>query len=233
MTGPAVSFSAAQLAGSPRMFLRATVADRLVPDWRRQQHWPWRPAWWAGVAHLALVGGVFLAGTIHLPHPPPEQVVINIVPETTAPLVHPPAPKQAESQPPLPLPPPPSPLPAAPLPLPPPMPQAAPRQMAVQARETSSQAVEVLHPAVPFADNRAPDYPQAAIAAGERGVVRFKLYLGADGRVRRFQLTQSSGYADLDASVRAAALGWRYHPATRGKVAVPFVVTFHVEFVPH
>lgn len=115
------------------------------------------------------------------------------------------------------------------------LPPAAPSMSGakIKAQKQAAVTVAVLHPAVAFADNQAPDYPRAAILAGEQGVVRFRLIVGPDGRVERFELTQSSGYADLDASVRTAALGWRYQPATRGGVEVPSIVTFHVRFVPH
>ncbi len=242
--------------------LSARFADRLDPEISKAGHWPWRLALLAAVAHLALAGVVLLVSRVHLPKPPPEPVSISIVSQTTpqgANMPRPALPKQAQPQPaqasqPLPDPPPPAPTPqpaAPPSPqadLPPPPPPAPPvpknlptpkpvAQSAsgskIKADKMASVTVAVTHPAVPFADNQAPDYPQAAIDAREQGVVRFKLYLSTDGRVRNFVLTQSSGYADLDASVRRAAMGWRYQPATRGGVEVPSVVKFHVEFVPH
>jgi TonB family protein len=102
----------------------------------------------------------------------------------------------------------------------------------IKAEKMASVTVAVTHPAVAFADNQAPDYPPWAQDAGEQGVVRLKLFIAADGRVRNVVLTQSSGYADLDASARAAAMGWRYQPAMRKGVAVPSIVQFFVKFLP-
>ena len=219
----------------------ARAADRLEAETKRQAGWPWRFAAVAGLAHLGLAILLVLAGRVHLPMPPPEPISIQVVSETTPQRVS--AARPAAQA--LPVPPPPMPNQvAAPLPLPPPSPPQ--RQMAavpqpaalattgtkIKAQKMANVTVAVTHPAVPFADNQAPDYPQAAIDAGEQGVARFVLYLGADGRVQRFQLTQSSGYAELDADVRAAAMGWRYQPAMRNGVAVPSTIAFFVKFSP-
>ena len=243
-------------AGLP---LRASAGDRLGQEAPVQAGALWRFAVWAGAAHLVLVALLVLAGRVHLPPPPPEPVSIQVVSETVpqgATAVQPatqPRPQPASAVQPLPVPPPPMPsqIPQAPpspvAALPPPPPPAPPtprmapapkpaaeaaRGTRIKAQKTASVTVAVTHPAVPFADNQAPDYPQAAINAGEQGVVRFRLALGADGRVRNFQLTQSSGYTDLDANVRAAAMGWRYQPAMRNGVAVPSTIAFFVKFSP-
>ncbi|WP_026439742.1 energy transducer TonB [Acidocella facilis] len=185
--------------------------------------------------------------TSPLPHPaPPAPSAAPSsspqTPPTRSPAPALPAPPSPKAD--LPPPPPPAPAPtpvAAPAPPKPArevakaLPPAAPSMSGakIKAQKQAAVTVAVLHPAVAFADNQAPDYPRAAILAGEQGVVRFRLIVGPDGRVERFELTQSSGYADLDASVRTAALSWRYQPATRGGVEVPSIVTFHVRFVPH
>lgn len=243
------------------VLLSAHLVDRLEPELSQPLRWPWRFAALAAAVHLALAALVLLAGRVHLPAPPPEPITISVVSETTPqgadvpqPALQPqPVPQPAPAAQPLPAPPQPTPRPLPPAPLstaalPPPPPPAPPapqerpvpklaaqaaRGAKIKADKMASVTVAVMHPAVPFADNQAPDYPQSAIAAGEKGVVRFTLYLTADGRVRSILLTQSSGYADLDASVRAAAMGWRYQPAMRGGVAVPSVVQFHVQFEPN
>lgn len=46
----------------------------------------------------------------------------------------------------------------------------------------------------------ASDYPPSALANGEQGVVRFRLLVGEDGRVRDCAITVSSGSAALDAA---------------------------------
>ena len=184
--------------------------------------------------------------TSPLPHPAPPAPSAAPSSSSYRPPVRSPAPAlPAPTSPKASLPPPPPAAPAPPpkaVPAPPkpardvalPQPAAAPSMSGakIKAQKQAAVTVAVLHPAVAFADNQAPDYPRAAILAGEQGVVRFRLIVGKDGRVERFELTQSSGYADLDASVREAALGWRYQPATRGGVQVPSIVTFHVRFVP-
>lgn len=219
--------------------------------------WPWRLAMVPGLVHMAVGALLVMAGRMHLPAPLSEPISINLVSETTPqgtnavqPEVQPqllPQPASAAQA--LPMPPPPMPSQMAPaLPTPPQAPpQAPPRLQAALVPKPAAQAargakikahrianvtVALTHPAMPFADNQAPDYPQAAINAGEQGVVLFMLYVGADGQVKRFQLTQSSGYADLDAHVRAAAMGWRYQPAMRNGVAVPSIQAFFVKFVP-
>ena len=230
--------SAPLLAGPA---LRASAAERLEAQTPRKAGWPWRFAAVAGLAHLSLAIMLVLAVRLHLPAPPPEPISIQVVSETIPQGVSAASPAAQ----PLPVPPPPMPNQVAePLPLPPPSPpriqmaavpqpaaQAA-RGTKIKAQKIASVTVAVTHPATPFADNQVPDYPQAAIDAGEQGVVRFVLRLGADGRVQSFQLTQSSGYADLDANVRAAAMGWRYQPAMRNGVAVPSIVAFFVKFAP-
>ncbi|MDE2238334.1 MAG: energy transducer TonB [Rhodospirillales bacterium] len=245
-----------------RASLRAGAEDRLAVEAPRAGGWPWRFAAMAGAAHLALAVLLVLAGRLYLPPSPPEPVSIQVVSETVPqgtsvaqPALPPqPHPSSAPAPQPLPEPPPPMPSlappaprgPVAELPLPPPAAPPAPQVSSVpkpatpaakgariKALKTASVTVAVTHPAVPFADNQAPDYPQAAIDAGEQGVARFVLRLGADGRVQNFQLTQSSGYADLDANVRAAAMGWRYQPAMRNGIAVPSTVRFFVRFSPH
>ena len=219
----------------------ASAADRLEAETKRQAGWPWRFAAVAGLAHLGLAIMLVLAGRVHLPAPPPEPISIQVVSETV------PQGDSAARPATQALPVPPPPLPnqiAAPLPLPPPSPPriqmaAVPKPAApaaagakIKAQKMASVTVAVTHQAIPFADNQAPDYPQSAIDAGEQGVARFVLYLGADGRVQKFQLTQSSGYAELDANVRAAAMGWRYQPAMRNGVAVPSRIAFFVKFAP-
>ncbi|HTQ71348.1 MAG TPA: energy transducer TonB [Acidocella sp.] len=239
MTGSVARLSPALLAGAPlnagAVPLRARLADRLEPELARTARWPWRLAVLAGAAHLALAALVLLVSRGHLPRPPPEPVAISVVSETTPQGANtPPMPSPQPAAPPSPvaeLPPPPPPAPQNPR-IPKPTARTA-RGAKIKAEKMASTTVAVTHQAVPFADNQAPYYPRSAIMAHEQGVVRFKLYLSADGRVRNFVLIQSSGYADLDASVRAAAMGWHYQPAMRRGVAVPSVVQFHVKFLPH
>ncbi|MBU6397753.1 MAG: energy transducer TonB [Rhodospirillales bacterium] len=242
---PPARLSLVDLARAPSMAgpaLHASAVDRLEAETPLPAGWPWRLAGLAGLAHIALAVLLVLAGRLHLPAPPPAPVSIQLVSET----IPQGASATRAAAPPLPVPPPPMPsqvaeqLPEPPPAMPPSQTISAAHPAAqvvsgarIKAVKTARVTVAVTHPAVPFADNQAPDYPQADIDAGEQGVVRFVLQLGADGRVQGFRLTQSSGYADLDANVRAAAMGWRYQPAMRNGVAVPSVVQFFVKFTPH
>ena len=64
-----------------------------------------------------------------------------------------------------------------------------------------------LDPAYP---NYQPAYPDAAQVNGEQGDVVLKLKLGSSGRVRGVQITQSSGFPDLDNAAVAGVMGWHY-----------------------
>lgn len=58
------------------------------------------------------------------------------------------------------------------------------------------------------------DYPAAARAAGEQGVVRFKLAVGSNGRVTDCTVTASSGSSALDgATCRILRSRARFTPA--------------------
>ncbi|UUR09274.1 energy transducer TonB [Sphingomonas glaciei] len=58
------------------------------------------------------------------------------------------------------------------------------------------------------------DVPPAVQAQGPRGIVRFRLLVGTDGRVRDCRVTRSSGYPGLDAATCTAAIRrLRFAPA--------------------
>lgn len=49
-----------------------------------------------------------------------------------------------------------------------------------------------------------PDYPKASVDAGEHGVVKLRLFLGADGNPEKVDIAESSGHPRLDdAAIRA------------------------------
>ncbi len=59
------------------------------------------------------------------------------------------------------------------------------------------------------------DYPSAALRAGIEGVSRFSVAVGADGRVKQCDVTQSSGDVQLDQRVCSLVLQHaRFNPAT-------------------
>ena len=61
------------------------------------------------------------------------------------------------------------------------------------------------------------DYPAAALREEREGVARFRVTIGADGRVRSCEITASSGSPDLDRATCAnIAKRARFKPATDG-----------------
>ncbi len=63
--------------------------------------------------------------------------------------------------------------------------------------------------------NRAPEYPLAAAARGEAGVVMLLVHVGADGAVDRIDLARGSGFLLLDRAAREAVATWHFLPAVR------------------
>jgi len=59
------------------------------------------------------------------------------------------------------------------------------------------------------------DYPAAELRAGHAGTTRFRLTIGADGRVSGCEVSASSGWAGLDeATCRLVSARARFRPAT-------------------
>ena len=69
--------------------------------------------------------------------------------------------------------------------------------------------------------NKVPAYPRGAGQRGEQGTVEMLVTIGAGGQVSAAEVAVSSGHADLDRTAQRAVLGWHFHPAMRGGVAVP------------
>jgi protein TonB len=69
-------------------------------------------------------------------------------------------------------------------------------------------------PAGLFSDD---DYPAAALRAGDEGLVRYRIEIGASGRVSNCAVTGSSGSAALDqATCRIVRTRTRFTPARDG-----------------
>lgn len=64
-----------------------------------------------------------------------------------------------------------------------------------------------------------PDYPARAQREGLEGVVRVRILIGIDGRVKAVELVRSDDPAFFEATKRRALAKWRFKPATRGGVA--------------
>lgn len=62
------------------------------------------------------------------------------------------------------------------------------------------------------------DYPAAAMRNEEQGTVRYRVEIGADGRVARCTITGSSGSAQLDSATCRTVTRWaRFAPARDGE----------------
>jgi len=161
------------------------------------------------------------------PPPPPTPT-----PPPTPPPPEPPAPERS---------PPPPTQPTAPPPAPPPPPP-VPKQ-AVEAPELNlggtdsptnatveaSQHVVSAGPDARY-HNIEPIYPPEAARRGEQGVVALLIHITAQGIPFAIDITQSSGYADLDNSARNAVYGWRFRPGQRDGRPVNSDFTLQVRF---
>ena len=76
------------------------------------------------------------------------------------------------------------------------------------------------------------DYPPEALRRGQQGTVRFNVTVGTSGRVVECQVTQSSGFQELDeGTCRLARRKLRFNPGRQnGRAvvmnAVPFGITW-------
>lgn len=78
--------------------------------------------------------------------------------------------------------------------------------------------------------NQPPVYPAAALRAGARGETVIRLHISAEGAVKRADVLQSSGTPALDWAAREALSRWRFRPARRHGIAVPFIRDQPVQF---
>jgi periplasmic protein TonB len=78
--------------------------------------------------------------------------------------------------------------------------------------------------------NRKPDYPLDALRARIEGVVSLRVQIDSAGRVTRVQLERSSGAPSLDQSAISGVMQWRFSPARRGGLSVPYEVIVPVRF---
>ncbi|MDH5833661.1 energy transducer TonB [Luteimonas kalidii] len=90
-------------------------------------------------------------------------------------------------------------------------------------------------PALPNRDARplsqsAPEYPGAAMRAGEEGTVMVEVAVGADGSPTDVSIAQRSGSRELDRAALQAVRGWTFEPAIRDGQAVASTVQVPVDF---
>jgi periplasmic protein TonB len=76
-------------------------------------------------------------------------------------------------------------------------------------------------------------YPRRAQRRGQEGVVEIRMVIGADGQPTAVSLEKSSGVRDLDDAGLAAAWLYRFQPALRGGIAVPWEFVQPIEFKLH
>ena len=85
-----------------------------------------------------------------------------------------------------------------------------------------------LHPR--YAENPKPVYPLEAREKGYQGEVLLRVEVLSNGRVGQVEVKKSSGYEVLDQSALVAVKKWKFIPARKGEVAIPFWVNIPIKF---
>ncbi|HEY3416488.1 MAG TPA: TonB family protein [Armatimonadota bacterium] len=75
-----------------------------------------------------------------------------------------------------------------------------------------------------------PTYPKSAEAEGHEGTVILSVRIGSDGHIDSINVSNSSGYPELDSAATRAARGWNFKPAMKGGVAVSSTVQLRARF---
>ena len=70
-----------------------------------------------------------------------------------------------------------------------------------------------------FAGSFQPDYPATEQRREIEGIVRVRVLIGTDGRVKAVELVSTDSHGFFEATKRRALTKWRFKPATRGGVA--------------
>ncbi|MBX3593701.1 energy transducer TonB [Sphingomonas sp.] len=81
-----------------------------------------------------------------------------------------------------------------------------------------------------YARDFQPDYPASELRAEREGLVRVRIRIGADGRVKSVEQLASPSAALFDATRRHALSAWRFKPATRDGVPVESMKVMTVRF---
>ncbi|MGJ4730257.1 energy transducer TonB [Luteimonas sp. SDU101] len=97
------------------------------------------------------------------------------------------------------------------------------------ARERTPPAAPSERPAEPI-DPQRPEYPSAALRAGEEGTVVLRVDVAADGTPSDVQVVGRSGSRELDRAAERAVRDWTFRPATRDGKAVASSVQVPVDF---
>lgn len=78
--------------------------------------------------------------------------------------------------------------------------------------------------------NRPPPYPSDAAARRETGTVLVIIHVAANGYATGVDVAESSGFGSLDRAAVNAVRKWRFQPAMKEGVAVPFDMPFRFVF---
>jgi len=81
-----------------------------------------------------------------------------------------------------------------------------------------------------FARDFQPGYPAAELRAQRDGIVKLRVLIGIDGRVKAAEPVTATSDAFFDATRRQALSKWRFKPATRGGVPQESWKTMTVRF---
>ncbi|MGY1520177.1 energy transducer TonB [Luteimonas sp. A482] len=79
-------------------------------------------------------------------------------------------------------------------------------------------------------DQPQPEYPAAALRAGEQGTVVLRVDVGADGKPTDVQVAERSRSRELDRAAQRAVRDWTFQPAMRNGKPVASVVQVPVDF---
>lgn len=79
-------------------------------------------------------------------------------------------------------------------------------------------------------NNPRPPYPEMSRELGEEGTVGLRVAVTADGRAQSVTVVKRSGYPRLDRAAKAAVEKYRFQPATRGGMPIPYKYTFSISF---
>lgn len=78
--------------------------------------------------------------------------------------------------------------------------------------------------------NLPPRYPAAAANIGAEGTVQLVARIAPNGFPLSVGVVETSGNIDLDEEARRAVLLWRFRPASRGGLAVPYDYVVNIKF---
>ena len=79
-------------------------------------------------------------------------------------------------------------------------------------------------------NNPRPPLPRLSLEKDEQGSVGLRVQVSAEGRAMSVVVSKSSGFPRLDRAAKTAVEKYRFRPATRGGVPIPFSYDFSINF---